>query len=80
MEACKQKGVDLEEVARRNFYELAFSHCRQGWGAEGRARPPLLLPPCLSIIGQEGLVLIFSMLSLCCEAGWEKALCASLGS
>lgn len=39
MEAFKQKGVDLEEVARRNFYELAFSHCRQGWGAEGRAGP-----------------------------------------
>lgn len=35
MEAFKQKGVDLKKIARRNFYELAFSHCRQGWRAKG---------------------------------------------
>lgn len=51
MEAFKRKGVDLKEVARRNFYELAFSHCRQGWRAKEKARPLLPLPRFWSIIG-----------------------------
>lgn len=79
MEAFKQKGVDLEEAARRNFYELAFSHCRQGGEQRGGLDPA----PTSSLSvdywtrrTHSGILHAQPLL----RGGVEKALCASLGS